>query len=129
MKIKFRAWDTERKEMAEVLRMGFDESDITLQDSECRTWETVRDYIAIPMQFTGMTDKNGAEIYEGDIVRIKGLPPFTFDFKREVVLKNGIFGCLSQNEMEHNPFPMASMDAYEVIGNIHENPELLEEQE
>lgn len=69
-------------------------------------------------QFTGLTDKNGKEVYEGDIVRYR---PNNKVY--QVVFKDGIFwgegnngcGCAAHF------FP-----ACEIIGNIHDNPELIE---
>ena len=72
-------------------------------------------------QYTGMTDKNGLEIYEGDIVSFKSE---MVDFKviAKTVYLNEIAGFVFRTkEIDYEP-----EDMYEVIGNIHENPELLE---
>lgn len=113
------------KEMAIVNYMRFDDSEIGLMDSECRTWTTIRDYIAIPMQYTGLHDKNGKEIYEGDIC-IVSLSYFKIkDEKATVIFHNGAFqfqyGCEKFFSKPHDAW-----DEVEVIGNIHDNPELLE---
>ena len=69
-----------------------------------------RDYIEMDkielLQFTGLLDKNGKEIYEGDIVR------------REDSL-NWIV------KWEGQGFEPIELEKWEIIGNIHENPELL----
>lgn len=73
-------------------------------------------------QFTGLTDKNGKEIYEGDILLNNGI-------RRIVEWKYGTFGL----SMHENGFPFQAF--YElpvpvvdsaVIGSIHDNPELIE---
>jgi hypothetical protein len=64
-------------------------------------------------QFTGLLDKNGKEIYEGDIVL-----DCDEDINMDVIFENGIFCTCNTNSIYE-------MDDIEVIGNIHENPELL----
>ena len=86
------------------------------------------------MQFTGLHDKNGKEIYEGDIVRLYGWwnasGPAGFDSDIQPVIWDeevcgfspyAIYDC--DCGVYHAP------EETEVIGNIHENPELLEGRE
>ena len=71
-------------------------------------------------QFTGLHDKNGREIYEGDIVYSKSWKPQ----KQEVTFDRGGF-CLKYDNSGYYP-DIKYAEQMEVIGNIHENPELLE---
>ena len=70
-------------------------------------------------QFTGLTDKNGQKIFEGDIVRIE-------DFVNDVVKWREDIACWTlQGYIIGNTWGSSML---EVIGNIHDNPELLKEQ-
>ncbi len=81
-------------------------------------------------QFTGLTDKNGKKIFEGDFVVCKQeISGNWIDYHVEigfVEMKHGAFG-LHRKQGYYRPFKDWLEDyEYEVIGNIHDNPELLE---
>lgn len=92
------------------------------------------------MQFTGLKDKNGKEIYEGDIVRFLWNPVFNepsampeFEYTRPVSYyeKWGcfvmtIFSTKGENQHVAVGSPTEAGGEIEVVGNIYENPELLE---
>ena len=69
-------------------------------------------------QYTGLKDRNGREIYEGDVLRHDN-----YTIKVEW-LNGGFCDCHSNINI---PLRYFSLNHYEVIGNIHDNPELLTE--
>lgn len=117
--IKFRAWDGETMlDSVDVndlmFACGFNYDHVTWKG----TWGA-RKPDAVVMQYTGLKDKNGVEIYEGDIVKKFGrgsMPNPAFVFYVVEYKDNGFINCLDRRE-----------HGVEVIGNIYENPELLEE--
>ncbi len=123
--IKFRAWDEESKVMYPVIRMEW----WVTKDGERRgisalvgtSEETEFEGELELIQFTGLLDKNGIEIYEGDIAESKG---HRLIFTIEYRLSMGGFMACSEGLLmglgQH-------ADILEVLGNLYENPELLEE--
>ena len=115
--IKFRAWDLLENKM--------------IQWDELTSGKHPYNYlsmlasdlgIVIWMQFTGLTDSKGKEIYEGDIIKYfnrygekQKINPVVFDLGMFCINDDDIYVKLSQ------------ANRVEVIGNIYENPELLKE--
>lgn len=112
--IKFRAWDKRENEMIEEFHTT------TLWELH-DFWEPEESNYVL-MQATGLTDKNGKEIYEGDIVSTAPhMPDDLVDAYYEVVKWD-------QKVVTYWPFnqPDLKADDCEVIGNIYENPEILQ---
>lgn len=93
-------------------------------------------------QFTGLTDKNGKRIFEGDIVKTHYANAKKADFVELVVFHCGKFCGMAKLQgggrmyapladgVPHDPRDRSVyMDRVEVIGNIYDNPELLAERE
>lgn len=76
------------------------------------------------MQFTGLLDKNGKEIYEGDILSV----PVQNGAKYEIVFNEGGFTVKNIDSKGSTPASNEYLKVYakqeEIIGNIYENPEL-----
>lgn len=117
--IKFRVWHADNNEM-----LGpFD-----LTQNPIYWADKMRD--GVLMQYTGLKDVNGVEIYEGDILRVWVTK--TINFVATVDYLNGAFviGSIPTGYGYHYRFSSFHNNVgtrYEVIGNIYENKELLEE--
>jgi len=77
-------------------------------------------------QFTGLLDKNGKEIYEGDIVNYKTSPESGTAIISSWIGNNLYFEWINSIVPPTNADIFGCKEELEVIGNIHENPELLE---
>ncbi len=134
--IKFRAWDKTKNEMNYKVCVGnTDHNDINytcnllLVDDEIeggKKW-THADEICIDlMQFAGLLDKNGKEIYESDIVMFvdNTTLPETPTECITVVFWWEEMACFSLKNTYHE-FNFTTSSDMEVIGNIYETPELL----
>lgn len=140
--IKFRAWDKENKKMIydfanfssgnvidvpegrwshELRLTNKNEIKASLNFKSNNTFETKRFEYIPTMQFTGLKDKNGVDIYEGDIVECFN------DGLSEVLFRKGSFGTLTYTSRGVDFYTFNEIyGACEIIGNIYENPELLE---
>ena len=136
---KFRAWDREKDRMIYPSTTGvcFEMNDdgISVLDIDI---DYPNDYgfpkiASILMQSTTLKDKNGVEIFEGDIVLVNVSNGFNHLVNEKTIVQESEFHsgliCKSlASGMEYRVFKRnESGYEYEVIGNIYENPELLEE--
>ncbi|MDE3301627.1 YopX family protein [Lacticaseibacillus rhamnosus] len=124
--IKFRAWNKKDKVMVDVAAMNFGPSGLwsLIEDADDAELQLEDNYEL--MQYTGLKDKNGREIYEGDIVRTGedniGDPDPTIG---QVIMREGSW--LIENEKKQEEIGLFSeITSREVIGNIFEDNQLLE---
>lgn len=126
--IKFRAWDNEMKRMSNPFTLG--DNVITWNDGDVAMPVIFAGHKAeqrgrfIFLQYTGLKDKNGKEIYDRDVIneydsdRGRNIKPKTLVVKWDD--KNGSF-------IADGFFPFMDFDLCEVIGNIYETPERLKD--
>jgi uncharacterized phage protein (TIGR01671 family) len=117
--IKFRAWDTKNKKMGQPTDFRTPGGAIALYNSVGTYPDTdfpphwPKPSELVFLQFTGLQDKNGKEIYEGDVIWVRG------GTRHEVRFTAGRFEC------SHWDLGGRKAADIKIIGNIYENPELL----
>lgn len=147
---KFRAWDKETKTMLDVSLMDFKKSVLVGEHWEFGETNFINFDDVNLMQSTGLYDKNGKEIFEGDILKfndewadygyegyiegsIEGInyveikrEKTCFTFGKTKLPESSLIDLV---ENEHYPFEGLLIEAsyeFEIIGNVYENLELLE---
>lgn len=121
---KFRAWSTDKKIMAEVRTLRFTDELVETDKFVERSIEGAK-----LMQSTGLKDKNGKEIFEGDIIRtsvygcIVGFGEYTyFEDENSPTTEIGFYlSFLNVKPATYAPFDKYYWTNCEVIGNIYEN--------
>lgn len=126
--IKFRCWDKKAKRMSDNFTLfdiyaGRDDSTIPDKDNMTFYFGNNELYDLELMQFTGLTDKHGVEIYEGDIVRVKYNLGSMEENRIDEVFWNEYQGGFALRDAPSGNLEIAKY--IEVIGNVYENEDLL----
>jgi uncharacterized phage protein (TIGR01671 family) len=121
--IKFRAWDGEN--------MIADHELIVWCGKWYRDLRAFDDYISgdpdALMQYTGLLDTLGVEIYEGDILAHPDGDKFTVEWRYGFCAFRGIYHDGPTEDDRLLPIQVGQKGRAKIIGNIHQNPELLEQ--
>jgi len=118
--IKFRAWDKRAKKWVKSFQLYFPKCELA--------GNFVSDEDIELIQYTGLKDRVGKEIYEGDV-----LAPMKNDYSPEykgdwiMTFDRGTFLAVSVDDRFETWAPYWTEQQFEIIGNIYENPELLKE--
>ncbi|MEB6088047.1 YopX family protein [Enterococcus casseliflavus] len=120
---KFRAFLTETKTIHDVLQIDLSRSMVSLKIENASEWYWFKEVVL--MQSTGLKDMNGVEVFQGDIVRCsRGCPHEVFWLKEYAGMYVGGMPAWYLSGLSEG---YAWTGEEEIIGNIHENPELLEQ--
>lgn len=130
--IKFRVWDNEQKEFYKPIFEGYkgkiyellltQNGEIIRRSIDKNEHQSLFPNRYIIMQYTGLKDKNGKEIYEKDVYndKIHGLRIIEYNESQACYVS-----LLLRDKELGNPIHFDNRSEIEIIGNIYENPELL----
>lgn len=116
--LKFKAWDKVKKQMFRPLAITFDTQSSALFAVSVpgRSWEPIHKYEIL--QYTGLTDKNGAEVFQGDLFEIESS-------LYRVIWAEETAGFKLQNVENFLTREIIEVSGKELRGNVYQNSELL----
>lgn len=138
--IKIRAWHAPLKRMFTAEEMSYDQMALlpngyfaNIHSASTRLSVIYPHETMLPLLWTGLLDKNGAEVYDGDIVRLKfrdGIERYSYELgvvkwsEKSAAFK---WFAIDEDPSDENNYWLTHADAdwREVVGNIYENAELL----
>ena len=148
---KYRAWDKEIKMMIEISLIDFEKHVIRGTHWKFGETESIKFNDISLMQSTGLKDKNGREIFEGDILKfndewneychegyvdgsVEGINfvevvrgEACFEFGKTKYPDSSLFILMEDEHLNFKDFIKSEDFEFEINGNVYENPELLEE--
>ena len=122
--IKFRAWNENYKQMKKLFGIDMEEKRAFLDDELMSWW--MLDHCEA-MQYTGLKDNTGSEIYEGDIIEFR-MNTYQGTYRGKVIFEKGCFILeykIIGGFREYLYQVSKAEEQFEVIGNIYEAPHLL----
>ena len=125
--IKFRAWHRELEEWTNYSISNIDGNTIDFYNKEAGFWESDREGEQFTLcQYTGLKDKNGKEIYEGDVIKAISFARWIGVVEYSDENQAFIFDDLDKKYRGKSTVFMNQFDdGFEILGNIYENPKLL----
>lgn len=133
-RFRYRVFDNDDKKMHDVIFLNYENNSVEWYNDNNKKRAAFIDEVPI-VQCTGLKDKYGEEIYDGDILKFKLLEDFAAFGTNEKYVEiiapviyeyGGFFIEQSENSIFLGQLPMSEI---EVVGNIYENPELLEDKQ